>query len=532
MTERSTEVLVVGGGLGGVAAALTAARLGRRVVLTEETDWLGGQLTAQLVPPDEHAWIETDVVSPSYADLRTRIRDYYRRAYPLTPEAAVDPMLNPGRGKVSRLCHEPRVAVAVLDELLAPWRASGAIDVLMGYVPVAVHTDGDVVEAVTLRDAAGDELTVTAPYVVDATELGDLLELGGVEHVVGAESRDETGELHAPAQADPLDQQAVSWCFALEHRPGEDHTIDRPASYSHWASHVAPFWPGPQLSWTDVEPVSLRLRDRPIFMSAPTEGVPFDLWAYRRILSSEVFDARSGIREVSVVNWPQIDYWEAPLLGVSDSEAARALEASRDLSLAFLYWMQTDAPREDGGTGYPGLRLRPDVAGTADGLAKAAYIREARRIRAEFTVLEQHVGTEARGIDAGSALFADAVGIGHYRIDLHPSTAGRTYVDVASFPFQIPLGSLLPVRVENLLPACKNIGTTHITNGAYRLHPVEWSIGEAVGALAAFSLDRGIAPRKVRADAVELADYQALLTDTLGITLAWPEQVRTHRPAY
>ena len=41
-----------------------------------------------------------------------------------------------------------------------------------------------------------------------------------------------------------------------------------------------------------------------------------------------------------------------------------------------LYWMQTEAPRPDGGTGFPGLRLRPDVMGTADGLAQAPYHRE------------------------------------------------------------------------------------------------------------------------------------------------------------
>ncbi len=52
------------------------------------------------------------------------------------------------------------------------------------------------------------------------------------------------------------------------------------------------------------------------------------------------------------------------------------------------------------------------------------------------------------------------------------------------YPFQIPLGALLPVRVDNLLPACKNLGTTRITSGAYRVHPVERSIGEAAGALA------------------------------------------------
>ena len=79
-------------------------------------------------------------------------------------------------------------------------------------------------------------------------------------------------------------------------------------------------------------------------------------------------------------------------------------------------------------------------------------------------------------------LFADSVGVGSYRIDLHPSTGGMNYIDISSLPFQIPLGALIPRRIENLLPACKNLGTTHITNGCYRLHPVEWAIGEAAGA--------------------------------------------------
>ena len=143
------------------------------------------------------------------------------------------------------------------------------------------------------------------------------------------------------------------------------------------------------------------------------------------------------------------------------------------------------------------------MVGTDDGLAKDPYIRESRRIRAEFTVLEQHVGTEARrsktqGRRTSQAEpFADSVGVGSYRIDLHPSTGGDNYIDISSLPFQIPLGALIPRRVENLLPACKNLGTTHITNGCYRLHPVEWAIGEAAGALAAFCLEQqGIAPRR------------------------------------
>ncbi|MFJ8790559.1 FAD-dependent oxidoreductase [Streptomyces sp. NPDC102462] len=528
-----TEMLVVGGGLGGVAAALTAARLGRTVVLTEATDWLGGQLTAQAVPPDEHPWIEGPAAPPGYAELRRRVRDYYRRAYPLRPGAARDPLLDPGLGVVSRMCHEPRVAVAVIEEMLAPWRSSGAITVLTGYEPVAAHTDGDRIEAVTLAHRHdGPEITVHAAYVADATELGDLLELAGVEHVIGAEGRDETGEPHAPEAADPHDQQAVSWCFALDHRPGEDHVIDRPAAYEHWRTTVAPFWPGPQLSFTDVVPITLKRRTWALMGADREAGEHFDLWRFRRILARENFTAGAFASDLTVVNWPQIDYWETPLLGVDAEQRHAALAASRALSLSFLYWLQTEAPRPDGGTGWPGLRLRPDVTGTADGLAKTPYIREARRIKAEFTVLEQHVGVAARPPGSGSEVFHDSVGLGSYRIDLHPSTGGRTYIDIESYPFQIPLGALIPVRVDNLLPANKNIGTTHITNGCYRLHPVEWSIGEAAGALAAFCLDRALPPRKARSDQAQLADYQRLLSDTLGIRLAWPEEIRSRPHHY
>ncbi|MBB2976608.1 hypothetical protein FHX49_002187 [Microbacterium endophyticum] len=528
MSQTTPDLLVIGGGTGGVAAALAALRLGRRVIMTEETDWLGGQLTSQAVPPDENAWMEGPQTSPSYADFRRRVRDYYRRNYPLTTSAASDPALNPGLGVVSRLCHEPRVAVAVIDEMLAPWRASGHLEVLLQHRPVHVEIAGDLVRSVTVRDINGVERTLAAPIIVDATELGDLLELGHIEHVIGAEGRDDTGELHAPEVANPLDQQAVSWCFALEYRSGEDHVGDKPKRYDHWRTHVDPFWPGPQLSWTDVEPIGLAVRTRPIFQSRPTPHASFDLWRFRRILAAENFRNGTIDSDVSLVNWPQIDYWEAPLLGVDEVSAQRALHASRELSASFLYWMQTEAPREDGGHGYRGLRLRGDITGTDDGYAKAVYVRESRRALTEFRVVEQHVGVEARGAGAGSEVFDDSVGLGHYRIDLHPSTAGRTYVDIESYPFQIPLGALLPVRVDNLLPAAKNIGSTHITNGCYRLHPVEWSIGEAVGALAAFALERGCPPRAVRADRRLLLDYQHVLTARLGITLQWPEVVRTH----
>ncbi|MET0884835.1 MAG: FAD-dependent oxidoreductase [Mycetocola sp.] len=529
--ELSTPLLVVGGGLGGVAAALTAGRLGQRVVLTEETDWLGGQLTSQGVPPDEHQWIDSQTISPSYSELRDRIRDHYRRFYPLTEAARLDPRLNPGAGFVSRLCHEPRVAALVIEEMLSPLVASGVVTVLREHRPIAVIRDGAVIRAVAfLNLRTGEEVVVHADLVADATELGDLLELGAVAHTVGAESAAETGELHALDIADPLDQQAVTWCAAFEFRAGENHTIDRPAGYDYWKTTVAPFWPGSQLSWEDVEPISLETRTRPMFSGDPARAATSedrDLWHYRRVLARANMNPDWPGGDVTLMNWPQADYWNLPLLGVPAEQADQALAGARDLTLSFVHWMQTEAPRSEGGEGYPELRLRGDVMGTTDGLAKAVYVREARRIHALFTVTEAHIGRTMRGDDAGSELFADSVGIGYYRIDLHPSTSGRTYVDIDCFPFQIPLGALIPADVDNLLASNKNIGTTHITNGAYRLHPVEWSIGEAVGALAAYTRTTGTSPAQVRTDAGHLAAYQHLLSEKLGIALAWDDDIRT-----
>jgi cation diffusion facilitator CzcD-associated flavoprotein CzcO len=233
MKERSIEILIVGAGLGGIAAALAAARLGKRVILTEETDWIGGQLTAQAVPPDEHLWIETTGCTASYRRLRQSIRHYYWRNYPMIQAAREDMLLNPGQGNVSRLCHEPRVALAVLEEMLAPYRSNRQIEVLLRHRPIRAEADGDSVRSVTLEDLeTGEEVVISAPYILDATELGELLELAQVEHVIGAESQDQTGEPHAvEGEAQPLDQQAVTWCFALDYLPGEDHTIEKPESY-------------------------------------------------------------------------------------------------------------------------------------------------------------------------------------------------------------------------------------------------------------------------------------------------------------
>jgi hypothetical protein len=525
-----TDVLVVGGGLGGVAAALAALRAGHRVILTEEYDWLGGQLTSQAVPPDEHTWVERFGVTAGYRALREGIRDYYRRFYPLTDRARARRELNPGGGYVSRLCHEPRVAVAVIEQLLAPYRGAGRLRVMQPYRPIGADTDGDRVTAVTLANRdSGETVTVTAPYVLDATETGELLPLAGVEYVTGFESRHETGEPSAPEAGQPHNMQAVSVCFAVDHVDG-DHTIDKPSSYGFWRDYQPEFWGDRLLSFRAPEPRTLRIGQRgftpnpdddPLSVVADQRvgGGDENLWTFRRIAARLLFTDGAYDSDICLVNWPMIDYFEGPVIDVPDP--GEHLAAARELSKSVLYWLQTEAPRPDGGTGFPGLRLRGDITGGTDGLAQAPYIRESRRIRAEYTVVEQDLSLAVRG-DQGAVHYPDSVGVGMYRIDLHPSTGGDNYIDVGSSPFEIPLGALIPRRVENLLPAGKNIGSTHITNGCYRLHPVEWNIGEVAGTLAGFCLARGVSPRAVRNTPHLLADFQDRLAHD-GVELRWPD---------
>jgi len=544
-SELRTPILIVGGGTGGVAAALAVARRGGTCIVTEPADWIGGQLTSQAVPPDENRWVEGHQnvvgVTASYQSFRQSVRQWYREHRPLTDEARANLRLNPGNGWVSRLCCEPRVAHQVLQDMLAPHVASGAISILLHHEPVAADVTGDLLRAVTFVDAQSNErVTITADYFLDATETGDLYPLARVEYAAGAEGQSDHGEMHAPSRADPRDFQAISWCFALEHRPGEDHTIDKPARYDFWRDYVPPLidrpWPGKLFSWTaaghdDATP-------RREFKFFPWPQVPpvdeLEMWRYRRIHDASLYraDAHNQFPDVSLVNWVQMDYFLRPIVDVSAEQKRAALEDARQQSLSLLYWLQTEAPRWDGsdGAGHPGLRLRGDELGTADGFAKAPYIREGRRLKARTVVTEAHVGTDQRRRDKqpmqhvkpwGMAEpFADSVGIGHYRLDLHPSTGMRNSLYVQAAPFRIPMGALIPVRVRNVFAAGKGLGVTHITNGCYRLHPIEWNIGESAGALAQHCLAQNRAPHAIHGNMDRVREFQRALVND-GIPLAW-----------
>ncbi len=297
-----------------------------RVVLTEETDWLGGQLTAQAVPPDEHRWIEEFGCTASYRAYRNAVRSYYRRVYPLTEEARAAVDLNPGNGGVSRLTHEPKVSVAVLNDMLAPYASSGRLTILLEHVPASAEVTGDRVRAVAVLDKrSGERRSIEAKYFLDATELGDLLELTKTEHVTGRESQAATGEMHAATEAQPANSQSYTFCFAMDYLAGEDHVIDQPADYTFWREYVpklSPPWVGRLLNWTACDPRTWK--PRKAYME-PNPGDQqarsgLNLWTYRRIADRRNFRPGTYRSDITVVNWPQNDCW------LGDLVTANALE--------------------------------------------------------------------------------------------------------------------------------------------------------------------------------------------------------------
>src|SRR6185295_9466559 len=126
-----------------------------------------------------------------------------------------------------------------------------------------------------------------------------------------------------------------------------------------------------------------------VLMPQEQKGTARAMWNYRKIVRNDIYLPDKVPHEVTLVNWPMNDYWEHNVIDKPAEDVAVWLEESRQLSLSVLHWMQTEQ-------GYPGLYLRPDIAGTKDGLAMAPYFRESRRIKAMFTITENHVGLQAR----------------------------------------------------------------------------------------------------------------------------------------
>jgi hypothetical protein len=461
--EVACDVLVAGGGMGGIGAALAVARHSRSVCLTEETDWIGGQATAGGVSAlDENRFIEIAGGTREYYRFRTGIR------------AAYGGLANPGNCYVSALCFEPRVGVKVLDAMID----HPSIQIFRRTQVVALERSASqFTSAVAWQFEKRAGVRFRFRWVLDATEAGDLLPLAKLPYVAGSEPKSGTAETHAAADPNPNCVQSFTYPFAVERRDGENHAIPKPEDYDAIRKRqdftLRINYPV-ENGWKGIVEYSMYGEDPPI----PNNMSPGPFFRWRRM--------RAAPPEIALMNWPRQDYAAESILDREPRDVARILQAAKRTSLSFLYWLQHDL-------GHPELKLRPDIMDTSDGFSKYPYIRESRRLVARGRVVEQDI-VEENQFGPRARWFEDSVGTGFYMVDIHPCGSGERGRMMMPRPFQIPMAALLPREPVNFLPAGKSIGVTHLTNGAFRLHPIEWMVGEAAGTIAALAIVRGGLP--------------------------------------
>lgn len=519
MATFQYDIVIVGASFGGVAAALAAASDPKvRVVLLEAGTWVGGQATSQGVTRwDEAAadLTETTGSPKSYRDLRNAIRAWYRAHATLSSSGSGAEYFNPGFSEPGHpFSADPQVTREVLDGMLAALHAR--LDVKFGVSVTAVDAHEGSVHSITVTSGTATDTYIGKVYL-DATDLGDLLPLcEGLPWVIGAEAKGNTGESRAPDVAHPEWIQPITVPIALELRPeGENHTISQPLGYDDI-----------------VKNQDFRVDDGDI-TTVFGGGGGDTLWNYRQYVNAANFDDDRYRCSRTTLNVGSNDYQAKAIPTGSRTQDAQIVEEARAVSIAFAYWLQHDCPHDGDPTvkGYPNVMLRPDAFGRNDGTAPAAYIRESRRIDAEVRVVQGDIDAEAFPEGTPRAQrFEDACAIGSYGVDVHAAIRGATHIGTpwigfGTLPFQVPLGALLPKDLDNLVAACKNIGTTHLTSGAYRVHPVEWAIGEAAGMLAAYSVTQGVTPKDAWTDAGRVTALQRRLL-ARGAPIFWWADVR------
>jgi hypothetical protein len=262
-----------------------------------------------------------------------------------------------------------------------------------------------------------------------------------------------------------------------------------------------------------------------VFARVPGAGGPF--WTYRRLIAASSFEpgkAPERFREdIVLMNWRGNDFHEENPIGRSPEEQVRILRRGREFARGFLHWLQTECPRDEGGFGYPEMQLHGEALGNQDGFALHPYIRESRRILAEFTLTQHHMAPDESNPDKKwGEEFDDTVGIALYAMDIHPAKGEAPFLSRA-LPYHLPLGSFIARGgPANVLPAAKNFGATRLALSSARMHPTEWLAGEVAGHLAAYCLEQGVQPREVRAEPARLRAFQSRLKEA-GVPLRWRE---------
>lgn len=517
------DVLVIGGGLGGVAAAEALAKTGRTVILTEPTSALGGQLTSQGVAcPDENQYIEKEpgVSTRSYREVRTALRDKYAATEGIKAGRAQ----NPGSCWVSRLSGEPAVWEEVLKERLKPWMGvAGIRRILTRNELIWVHQfpgSGRYHYADFVNLDTGRITRVAAQYMLDATEFGDGIAKAGCPWTVGQDAQSAYNEKDAPTAPHPDWIQSLTYCFAVRWQPeGPCKLAEKPAEYEYFKSL------GEYTLAYDYSDARGRVFYQ-VFKTAPKAAGPF--WTYRRLIAAANWNGNPKYaQDLALINWRGNDFHLENPIGKPLAEQARILKRAKAFAQGFLYWLQNECPRDDGsGVGYPEMQLDTAAMLSADGFSLHPYVRESRRLQAQFTLNENHLQPDPNNPDKKwGEEFADTVGTALYAMDIHPAQGEPPFLSRA-LPYHLPLGSFIGKSgPANVIPANKNFGASRLALASARMHPTEWLVGEVAGHLASFCLGEHVDPAEVRNRPELLQRFQAELHEA-GVTLRWSEVIK------
>ncbi len=557
------DIVIAGGSLSTPAAALQATRTwpDARILVIEPTDWLGGQATSQGVPVIDNAWHE-----PGRSWMLNQPDQHYPADYLAFLRAlATPPAEAPGLGSggdgcgwVSREPFDPRTAAWLLEAMVCRHpniqllyltvvkavqtvpvsdksgggRRITGLDLIQripinGYRPFDAFLSDEITDWYSPSDSnhfAKRAIHVEARQdrelvVIDASELGDVVVLSGAEYSVG---RELVTEDLAPDGALPAMDESASQCFVFPFcvtgtaTPNAERELqaDFPGFQSHYQRLADEFFSLGKSTWMNV-------------------------WCYRRLRtrsSRHTYD-QALLDDLTCINWyPGNDYPYGSMLKAKADAAVEAntgwhggihpehLAAAERQAIAFYFYLKSH-PGRVMDTRFPRGDDPLNMMGTRHGLAKFPYIRCTRRIIGlnRFRLTEEcFVDTDHPGYaNTTSCRFPDAVGIGNYAVDIHPpqDSIGLSPRLEKAAPFYIPCRCLGSNNVRNLLVGGKLIAGTYITNAAYRLHPIEWAIGSAVGAAAAMMAQR----QRTNVELLEprtLADLQRTISRNSPID--WP----------
>ena len=435
--QEQIDVLVVGGGASGTAAGIQAARMGVHTIVLEETPWLGGMLTSAGV---------------SCVDGNNRLRSgiFGEFADSLVARYGSDEALK--SGWVSNINFDPHVGQEILTNMA---QACGELlDVRRETVITEVKGEaGD--WHVSYRDSRGSKHSIRADVIIDATELGDVAKACGVDYRIGMEASEDTGESIAPEQANDVIQDLTYVAFLKDYGPDADMTIEMPDGYD-----PSPFYNSCQ-NPLNVENVT-----------GQTIWSPEMMITYGKTPEGRY-----------MINWPI--YGNDCYLNViemSREDREEALKEAKRFTLSFVYFIQTQLDMKN-------LGLADDVFPTSDKLPFIPYHRESRRIVGEaFFTMDAAADPYAYK----EPLYRTGVAVGDYPVDHHHfrHPDWRELPDLEFYPipsFNVPMGTMIPKEVDDLIVAEKSISVSNLMNGATRLQPVVMQLGQAAGALAALA---------------------------------------------